>query len=735
MKNLLTLLLIITTIYPAISQSFKYFIVEKDIEDKVSFEFKSDNIKDLVVFYYLLKREFGKSQISSISQNQFTLQKNMKYSDFLHCLYKSKIRYDNEDLEKAKKVLSLANLQATINPVKPNIQLKRDPVENCLIAVDETHILAENVNSCDDCSTDAIPLQFSYNFCGSFYSQVYINSNGNVTFNDKYFVYNSVGIPNSSTAVMIAPLWADYDIRNCENQRITYKSEPNRFIITYNEVGYYNNKCDLTNTFQIVLTDGTDEYVGIGNNTAFYYGDVQWTTGDASYGENGFGGTPATVGINKNDGMSYAVIGRFNEAGEAYDGPEGEFDGVDYLDNKCFTFKSEDCNIDNCSISNLQALLDVNCQTEANGLFTGNYIVDVFTSGGVGDLSISGDLNSIGSSVLLESDVLDNTINITVEDSFGCVSSASVTVPECINPEPTCTDGIKNGNEEGIDCGGDCGDCAKVCVNEPGIMQTSNSFICGGKSVYIREAFSVVEEGSVKAYVLHQGKNFDGSTYVEMQTANRFYSPGTAYHNKPLYISALVGPPNEDGFPSLENPCTVWTDYGAYVLFFDPVDISIMDERCNNRSYFIDVQLKGGVSNVSANRSFKTVTDGIKMYRNMSPEDILTFGPYAKSGSYFIQAAGAKGCKGTLNDDYVCSGLNRLLNYSANSEIIKIAYLDEDIFIENIEIFNLKGQNISTQISIDQYQAELQIQNETTGLFVLKVLLSNNEFDYVKLSR
>jgi len=735
MKNFLVILLGISFACPTFSQSFKYFLVEKNIEDQVSFQFKSENIKDMAVFYFFLRKEFGKEQVSGVKGNQFTLQKNMNYSDFLHCLYKSKINYHNIDLENAKKVLTLANIQATLNPAKSNIQRKREPVENCLIEVDATHTLAENVNSCDDCSTEAIPLQFSYNFCGSFYDQVYLNSNGNITFDNPYFVYNSIGIPNSSTAVMLAPLWADYDIRSCENQRVTYKSESNRFIVTYNEVGHYNNNCERTNTFQVVITDGTDEYVGVGNNTAFYYGDVQWTTGDASYGENGFGGTPATVGINKNDGMSYAVIGRFNEDSEAYDGPDGAFDGINYLDNKCFTFKSEDCNIDNCSISNLQAILDINCETTANGLFTDNYLIDVFTSGGVGDLSISGDVNAIGRTILSTSAVVDNTINVSIEDSFGCVSVSSVAVPDCTNPEPTCSDGIQNGTETGVDCGGNCSACAKVCVNEPGIMQTSNSFVCSGKSIFIKEAFSEIAEGSVKAYVMHEQKNFDGLNYIEMSSNSRIYSPGATYHNKPLYISALIGPPNEDGFPSFDDPCTVWTPYGAYVLFFDPVDINIMDERCEERSYFIDVQLKGGVGGVSPNRAFKTVTDGKKMYRNMSPDDILSFGPYERSGSYFIQAAGAKGCKGTLNDDYVCSGLNRLLNYTANSEIIRVAYLDEDISIENIEVFNLKGQNIVSEASIDQYQAEIKIQNEVMGLLVVKVLLSNNEFDYIKIMR
>jgi len=737
MRTLFILLLSFITSSTSFSQSFKYFSINSIAKEKVNFKFAESNIKDLNKFHTFLEREIGKENVSNIVKHQFSVNKNIKYANFLSYVYESNIKFYNSDLDAIKKMLTTADLSHTINPIKPNILTKRAPVQNCIIAVDETHLLAENVNNCDDCSTDALPLQFIYNFCGSNYNKVYINSNGNISFNNQYFVYNSIGIPNRSTAVMLAPFWADYDIRNCANQRVTYKSEPNRFIITYNKVGHYNNKCEQTNTFQVVLTDGTDDYVGIGNNTAFYYGDMQWTTGDASEGENGFGGTPGTVGINKNDGMSYAVIGRFNREGEAYDGPDGEYDGVDYLDNQCFTFKSEDCNIDNCTISNLQVLLDLNCE-EKDNLFTGNYIVDAFTSGGIGSLSIYGDINTTESTILLNADVLNNTISVFVEDSLGCVSSATVTVPECKNPEATCTDGIQNGKETDIDCGGDCPNACEqawICVNEPGLMQTSNSFVCGGKSIFVREAFSVMDENSVKAYVLHEQKNFDGATYLKMQSSSRFYRPANSHMNKPVYISALIGPAGEDGFPVLNDPCTVWTPYGAYAMFFERVDLKVMDEYCQKGRFFIDVQIKGGVGGVSPNRAYKTVTDGEKIYRNMSPNDIISFGPYSRSGNYYIEALGAKGCKGILNDDYACSGLNRLLNYAANSKIIKLAYLDEGISIENIEIFNLKGQNIASQTSIDQHQAELSIQNEVKGLFVIQVLLSNNEIDFIKILR
>ena len=60
-----------------------------------------------------------------------------------------------------------------------------------------------------------------------------------------------------------------------------------------------------TNTYQCVLiSDGTYSFV------SFLYADglIQWTTGDASGGFNGFGGTQAQAGFNAGDGEHYFVI-------------------------------------------------------------------------------------------------------------------------------------------------------------------------------------------------------------------------------------------------------------------------------------------------------------------------------------------------------------------------------------------------------------------------------------------
>ena len=53
-----------------------------------------------------------------------------------------------------------------------------------------------------------------------------------------------------------------------------------------------------------MATDGMNSFV------IFFYADdgIQWTTGDASGGSNGFGGTPAQVGFNAGDGIRYSSV-------------------------------------------------------------------------------------------------------------------------------------------------------------------------------------------------------------------------------------------------------------------------------------------------------------------------------------------------------------------------------------------------------------------------------------------
>ena len=216
--------------------------------------------------------------------------------------------------------------------VKPNNSNKSSAC-NCYVEPDGTYTLAMQPN--DDGSSVYIPIPFSFNLYGTNYTGIYINNNGNITFNGPMAIFSASAFPSTINSI-VAPFWADVDTRNGFGQ-VVYKITPTAVYINWEDVGYFNMHGDKLNTFQLIITNGSDPVIQ-GGNVAFCYQDMEWTTGDASSGINGFYGIPATCGANSGDGTSYFLISYFDHAGGSFDGPQGQPDGIDWLDNKSFAF-------------------------------------------------------------------------------------------------------------------------------------------------------------------------------------------------------------------------------------------------------------------------------------------------------------------------------------------------------------------------------------------------------------
>ncbi|GAB2705856.1 hypothetical protein GCM10011495_23220 [Hymenobacter frigidus] len=203
----------------------------------------------------------------------------------------------------------------------------------CFIPADASYTtLGRN----DDGSFGPIALPFTFRLYGSSYTQVWINTNGNLTFQGPFSSFSSSGFP--SGVPMVAPFWSDVDTRNPASGLIHYKLSPTNLIVTWDNVGYYGTMADKLSTFQAIIGSETDALLGPGQNVSLRYGDMQWTTGLASGGVGGFMGIPATVGVNNGNNLDYVQVGRFNLNNSDYDGPGGAHDGVNYLDGQCFGF-------------------------------------------------------------------------------------------------------------------------------------------------------------------------------------------------------------------------------------------------------------------------------------------------------------------------------------------------------------------------------------------------------------
>ena len=222
--------------------------------------------------------------------------------------------------------------QLPIAGVKPATYNKANACD-CYITPDSSYTLAMQPN--DDGSTGIISIPFTFNLYGQAYNNIYINNNGNVTFTGPMSTFSATAFPSVGNGI-VAPFWGDVDTRN-GNGQVLYKITPTAVYVNWVAVGYYAFHGDKLNTFQLIITNGSDPVID-GGNVAFCYQNMDWTTGDASQGVNGFGGIPATAGANKGDGVAYFLISRFDHPGNDFDGALGNPDGIDWLDYKSFAF-------------------------------------------------------------------------------------------------------------------------------------------------------------------------------------------------------------------------------------------------------------------------------------------------------------------------------------------------------------------------------------------------------------
>lgn len=152
------------------------------------------------------------------------------------------------------------------------------------------------------------------NFFGHQYTALYVNNNGTVTFDGPLPAYTPTAITAANTTPIIAPFWGDVDTRrgavtatpggkSTGSDRVYYDLDAVNGVltVTWDDVAYYNQHGDKLNAFQLQL-------VSLGNgdfDMVFRYEDINWTTGDASGGSSGLGGTVAVAGYTAGDGVNF----------------------------------------------------------------------------------------------------------------------------------------------------------------------------------------------------------------------------------------------------------------------------------------------------------------------------------------------------------------------------------------------------------------------------------------------
>ena len=136
----------------------------------------------------------------------------------------------------------------------------------------------------DDGSTDVVPLGFYINFYGSSNTTLYVNNNGDVTFDSPQSEYSPKNLASLGVEV-VAPFWADVDTRNAASGVVRYGTNTvnghDAFGANWVDVGYYSQKADKLLSCQLVIISRSDIAPG-DFDLEFNYDKVQWQWGDVT---------------------------------------------------------------------------------------------------------------------------------------------------------------------------------------------------------------------------------------------------------------------------------------------------------------------------------------------------------------------------------------------------------------------------------------------------------------------
>ena len=164
---------------------------------------------------------------------------------------------------------------------------------------------ANEVAPNDDGSGPEVPLPFTVNFGGRRFSSLWVNNNGNVTFDGPLSTFTPEAFATFGSPI-VAAWFADVDTRGAGSQPARFGSGTvagrRAFCVDYDRVGYFLEHTDKLDAFQLFIVDRGDVADGA-FDIVFRYKQLQWETGDASGGSGGLGGTSAGVGYTNGTGQ------------------------------------------------------------------------------------------------------------------------------------------------------------------------------------------------------------------------------------------------------------------------------------------------------------------------------------------------------------------------------------------------------------------------------------------------
>lgn len=194
-------------------------------------------------------------------------------------------------------------------------------VPHAIVSGFDANSLAPN----DDGSTGQLTLPFAIDFFGTTYNNLYVNNNGNVTFDGSLYNYTPSALTSYGSPI-IAPFWGDVDTAVSGSAIVTYGSGTvdghTAFGVNWPGVDCFATTGGGLNDFQLLLIDRSDIAPG-DFDIEFNYNSIRWDSGQASGGDGScVGGTSAAAGYTNGSTNSLELAGSFVNGAFRDGGPD-----------------------------------------------------------------------------------------------------------------------------------------------------------------------------------------------------------------------------------------------------------------------------------------------------------------------------------------------------------------------------------------------------------------------------
>jgi PEP-CTERM motif len=146
-----------------------------------------------------------------------------------------------------------------------------------------------NSSNCDDCFDGPVGLGAGQTiaFFGGSYSNLFVGSNGYVTFGAGATTFSPTPLDTQTVGKMIAGLFTDLDSRSDAASNVYYNdSSLGQLVITWSQMGHFSLDYSVRSTFQLVIR--SDQYAvapGEGQIGFFYDSVTDGATASAGFGD------------------------------------------------------------------------------------------------------------------------------------------------------------------------------------------------------------------------------------------------------------------------------------------------------------------------------------------------------------------------------------------------------------------------------------------------------------------